>query len=277
MQLLAHRPQGAPARMGIIERSRGLSKLQHTIRVTGEESSLPVRRATVSELLLVYLMAVTAFGYFVGTWQDGNTYSRLSLVVALTQERRFEIDTPQLAEQWRQFRTQDRSFHNGHYYSDKAIGSSLVGAMAWAPVRAVLQSTGTTVELRVFKVLATFLGMSIVCALLAPMVYGFVTGVAGSRQALLVTSAIVFGTSVFKYSTGFYGHVPAALCLLGSGLIWFRARQRQHLSWFQVFASCFLTGFMVVTEYPTGVLALVLGGYMLLVLSDLGRLRDWRV
>ena len=238
---------------------------------------MPARRATLSELLLAYLMAVTAFGYFVGTWQDGNTYSRLSLVVALTHEGRFEIDTPQLAYEWRQFRTADRSFFNGHYYSDKAIGSSLIGAMAWAPVHAVLRRTGTAVELRVFKVLATFLGISLVCALLAPVVYGFVTGVAGGRQALLVTSAIVFGTSAFKYSTGFYGHVPAALCLLGSMLIWFRAKQRRHLSWLQVFASCALTGFMVVTEYPTAVLALVLGGYMLLVLSDLGRLRDWRV
>jgi hypothetical protein len=238
---------------------------------------LSARRATLSELLLVYLVAVTAFGYFAGTWQDGNTYSRLSLVMALTQEHRFEIDTPQLAEEWRQFRTADRSIYNGHYYSDKAIGSSLIGAMAWAPLHAVLQSTGTTTELRVFKVMATFLGTSLVCALLAPMVYWFVTGVAGSRQALLVTSAVVFGTSTFKYSTGFYGHVPAALCLLGGALIWFRAKQRRHLSLVQVFASCALAGFMVVTEYPTAVLALVLGGYMLLVLGDLGRLRDWRV
>jgi len=238
---------------------------------------LPARRATLSELLLVYLMAVTAFGYFAGTWQDANTYSRLSLVMALTQEHRFEIDTPQLADAWQQFRTADRSFYNGHYYSDKAIGSSLLGAMAWAPVHALLPSTDTTVELRVFKVLATFLGVSLVAALLAPMVYGFVTGVAGSRQGLLVTSAIVFGTSIFKYSTGFYGHVPAAVCLLAGVLIWFDAKHRRHLSGLQVFASCALAGFMVVTEYPTAVLALVLGGYMLLVLRDLGRLRDWRV
>jgi hypothetical protein len=235
------------------------------------------RRATRSELLLVYLVAVTAFGYFVGTWQDGNTYSRLSLVMAITEEHRFEIDTSQLAHEWRQFRTADRSFYNGHYYSDKAIGSSFLGALAWAPVHTLLQSTGTTVEQRVFKVLSTFLGVSLVCALLAPMVYGFVTGVAGSRQALLVTAAIVFGTSVFKYSTGFYGHVTAGVCLLGSALIWIRARQTRHLSWLQVFASCFLAGFMVVIEYPAAVLALVLGGYMLLVLRDLGRLQDWRV
>lgn len=45
----------------------------------------------------------------------------------------------------------------------------------------------------------------------------------------------------------------------------------------QVFASCALVGVMVITEYPTALLALVLGGYMLAVLADLGQLRDWRV
>ena len=222
-------------------------------------------------------MAAIAFGYFAGTWQDGNTYSRLSLVMALTEEHRFEIDTPQLAYEWRQFRTADRSFHNGHYYSDKAIGASLVGAAAWAPTHALLQGMGTPVELRVFKVLATFLGVSLVCALLAPVVYAFVRPIAGSRHALLVTCAVVFGTSVFKYSTGFYGHVPAALCLLGSALICFRAHGRREFAWRQVFAASALAGFMVVIEYPTAIAALVLGGYMLVVLRDVGRLADWRV
>ena len=40
-------------------------------------SANPRRRATVRELVLVYLMAVVAFGYFAGTWGDGNTNSRL--------------------------------------------------------------------------------------------------------------------------------------------------------------------------------------------------------
>ena len=84
-------------------------------------------RASRSELVLVYLMAIVAFAYFAGTAEDGNTYSRLGLVRALAVEHRFEIDTTQLEYDWRDFRTQDRAFYNGHYYSDKAIGSSLIG------------------------------------------------------------------------------------------------------------------------------------------------------
>jgi hypothetical protein len=93
--------------------------------------TLTPRRATPRELVLVYLMALVAFGYFAGTWEDGNTYSRMSLVVAIAREHRFEIDTAQTAHEWRQFRTADRSSFDGHYYSDKAIGASLVGALMW--------------------------------------------------------------------------------------------------------------------------------------------------
>lgn len=91
-------------------------------------------RSSVRELALAYLMALAAFGYFAGTWQDANTYSRLSLVRSLAVEHRAAIDTTQVDEAFRAMRTGDRSFYNGHYYSDKAIGSSLIGAMLWAPV-----------------------------------------------------------------------------------------------------------------------------------------------
>jgi hypothetical protein len=234
------------------------------------------RRASIRELAVVYLMAVTAFGYFVGTWQDGNTYSRLALVRAVAQEHRFEIDTSQLTDEWSDFRTIDRSFYNGHYYSDKAIGSSLIGAVVWVPARWLLRGAGVPVDVRWFKVTAPFFGVSLVCALLAPLIYAFVTSISGGRMALLVTSAIVFGTPVYRYSTGFYGHVQAGLFFLAAFLIWFRGRKRGRISYLQAFASCVLLGYMVVTEYPTAVLALVLGCYMLFVLLELGRLPDWR-
>jgi hypothetical protein len=239
--------------------------------------TVPRRRATARELVLVYLMAFLAFGYFAGTWEDGNTYSRMSLVLAIAREHRFEIDTTQTEHAWRQFRTADRSTFNGHYYSDKAIGASLLGAAIWAPVHAVLPSIGGTRDLRVVKVSITLLGVCTVCALLAPLVYGLAVRAGGSQVALLVTCAIVFGTSIFKYSTGFYGHVQAGLLLLASLLVWRDARERRRLSWLQVAVSCAMLGLMVITEYPAAVLALVLGGYMLYVLASLGRLSDWRV
>lgn len=45
----------------------------------------------------------------------------------------------------------------------------------------------------------------------------------------------------------------------------------------QAFASCVLLGYMVVTEYPTALLALLLGFYMLLVLRESHQLADWRI
>jgi hypothetical protein len=229
------------------------------------------------ELALAFLMALVAFGYFAGSAEDGNTYSRLGLVRALAVEHRFEIDTSQLAYEWRDFQTQDRSFFNSHYYSDKAIGSSLIGAAIWAPVHAILCGLKLPTDGRVFKVGATFLGVSVLCALLAPLIYYFVATVADARSAVLVTIGLIFGTPVFRYSAAYYGHVQAGLLLFAAFLIWFSARRGKRLSGFQVFSSCFLIGWMLITEYPTVLLALVLGGYMLVVLHELDRLTDWRI
>jgi hypothetical protein len=235
--------------------------------------SRPSRR----ELVLVFVMALAAFAYFAGSTQDGNTHSRLGLVRAIAVEHRFEIDTTQLTYEWRDFLTQDRSFYNGHYYSDKAIGSSVIGAAIWAPVHTVLYLMGLPTDGRVFRVGATFLGVSVLCAFLAPLIYWFVATVADGRRAALVMVAIVFGTPLLKYSTAYYGHVQAGLFLFVAFLVWWYAKRRHQLSYVQAFASIALVGFMVVTEYPTALLALVFGGYMLWVLRELGRAADWRV
>jgi len=221
-------------------------------------------------------MAAMAFGYFAGMWEDSNTDSRLSLVLALVEEHRFTIDTTQTAPRWQQFETQDRSYYQGHYYSDKAIGSSLVGAVAWMPVHYALRLAGIPIEPHIFALLATLLGVSLVCALLAPLVFAFVSSLAGTRRAAWVMCAIVFGTPIFKYSTGYYGHVQAGLLYFGAFTLWFDARRRRHLALPAAFASGLLLGYMVVTEYPTAVLGLVLGGYILVVLRDLGLLAAWR-
>jgi hypothetical protein len=234
-------------------------------------------RAWLRELVLIYLMALMGSGYFVGTWQDSNTLSRLSLVWALVEEHRFEIDTTQQDDQWRDFLTQDRSWYNGHFYSDKAIGSSLVGAALWAPIDFVLRSIQVPATQKTFKVIAPLVGISAVSALLAPLIYAFVSGLAGGRQGFFTTIALMFGTALFKYSTGFYGHVLAGLLLFASFLIWFQARQRCRITLPRVLGSTMLLGFMIVTEYPTAMLALVLGGYMLAVLREQKRLYDWRV
>jgi len=235
-----------------------------------------VERASRRQLVLAYLMAVVAFTYFAGSWGDGNTASRLSLVLALVEEHRFTIDTSQTNPRWQQFDTQDRSYYQGHYYSDKAIGSSLVGAVAWTPVHSLLRLARIPIEPHIFTFFATVLGVSLVCALVAPLVFAFVTSLAGARRAAWVMGAIVFGTPIFKYSTGYYGHVQAGLLYFTAFTLWFDARRRRHLSASRAFASGLLLGFMVVTEYPTAVLALVLGGYMLVALRDLGLASAWR-
>jgi hypothetical protein len=79
---------------------------------------------------LVFLLLFLAYAYF---YQDPgyNGNSRLGLTFALVQEGRLTIDSFHEREGTE---TGDKSFYNGHYYTDKAIGSSLLAAVFYLPI-----------------------------------------------------------------------------------------------------------------------------------------------
>src|SRR5689334_16626311 len=125
------------------------------------------------EVILAFLMVLVAYGYFspdgyftsLGDW---NTNSRLSLVKAVVEEGRFEID-----DYRKDLTTGDKAFFDGHYYSDKALGSALLGIEFYAPIYAIANSLGYPLDLVIFKELLSFLAISLLCAFLAPMLYSF--------------------------------------------------------------------------------------------------------
>ena len=169
------------------------------------------RRASVAELMVVYLMALTAFSYFVGTWQDGNTLSRLSLVKSLAEEHRFEIDTTQLSDELREYR------HEGSVVLQRTLllrqGHRLLAHRRHGLGADLQRAAGgqRAFEQRFFKATAAFLGVSAICAALAPIIYGFVTAVGGGRTHCSSPSRSYSGR---RYS----GTAPAttAMCRPGS-------------------------------------------------------------
>ena len=80
-------------------------------------------------LFLVFLVTITFYGYFIRPL-DYNIASRLGLVKAIVEEGNLSIDRYHEGE----FFTLDKAFFNGHYYSDKAIGASLLGALVYLPI-----------------------------------------------------------------------------------------------------------------------------------------------
>src|SRR5438552_18731229 len=84
--------------------------------------------------LLIFVVTFVSYAYFYegGGW---NQNSRFDLVRAIVEQGTLRIDAYHE-------NTQDKSFYQGHYYSDKAPGLVLLALPAAAIARPLLRATG---------------------------------------------------------------------------------------------------------------------------------------
>jgi hypothetical protein len=227
---------------------------------------------------LIFLVALVAFSYFNrdNNRRDHSVESRMALVKALVDERRFEIDSFHNSL----FSTSDKAYYDGHYYSDKAIGISLLGAIVYKSILWVAGLTGWELPFRYFRDMITIFTISWLAAWIAPLLYLLIRRISpdtSAGQSAFLALATTLGTPYFKFSTFFYGHAIAGLFLLAAFYIWFTYHQTGSISLPRVFLSGFLLGWMIITEYPTILLAAAAGIYILIVLWKMQSLTDWRV
>ena len=222
------------------------------------------------DYLVVFLIALIFYGYFIkqGDW---NINSRLGLVKAVVEESRLTIDTYHTGD----FATEDKAFANGHYYSDKAIGASILGAIAYWPI---YKLNGAISSYSLFVMLITLLAISVPAALLAPLIYKMVLNSTHERWfALAVASFICIGTAIFPYAGAFYGHSLAAMMAFGAFCLWMDVNQFDAtITTGRSFLSGLLIGFLVITEYPTALIAAILIGYALYIVWSKKALTDWK-
>lgn len=232
-----------------------------------------MKKVRLNDSLIVFLIVLLAYGYFF-TGSDANTNSRLALVKAIVEQDRFEIDSFNETI----LPTGDEAYFQGHYYSDKAIGSSVFGVFVYALILAGEDLLHKFLSLLAFKKLLTFLVIGIISATLAPLVYLFTKRITDSRwYALLITAGICLGTPYFVYSTTYYGHTLAGLLLFSTFYIWFEASDQNKLSSMMTLASGFFLGLAVITEYPTFLIVLLIGLYIAYILSKSSQLRSWNI
>jgi hypothetical protein len=233
-----------------------------------------MKKRHLFEIVLIFVMTIVAYGYFY-SGSDWNTNSRLDLVKAVVEEQRFEIDSYHVSAG---LLTKDKALVAGHFYSDKAIGSSLIGVAFYLPVRFIYHLIDKPVDVQIFKELLTLLAVSLIVAFLAPFLYSFIKKVSNdSRWALLVTCAICLGTPLYKYSTMYYGHALAGLFLFVVFFIWFSIKGEEKINLLKILISGYFLGYSIVTEYPTALIALMLGFYIIYVLWKKQRLFDWKI
>lgn len=233
----------------------------------------PVNYTILRDAFFVFLVVLLAYGYF-SSERDVNINSRLALVKAFVDEGQLEIDSYHNTELY----TVDKAFFNGHYYSDKAIGTSVLGIAAYYPVRWAYYQLGERLTPRLFREWMTFLAVSLPAALLAPFIYILASEMRKNRLAAwLMTLAISLGTPLYKYSTAFYGHALAAVFYFLAFFIWFHAKRNGKISLPIIFISAVLLGLTVITEYPTALLVLLLSFYILHVLLHLKLALNWKI
>lgn len=220
-------------------------------------------RTLKKDVVLVFALLLCMYAYF---YQDPgwNGNSRIGLVLAFVQEGRFTIDSFHTMQG---IETGDESFRNGHYYSDKAIGSSLIGAVVYTPVYWLAKLINYDFNLWSIKHLLTFFVIGLPSAIGGSLVYVACTYVTTSKlQSYIATLAITLGTLWFPYSVVFFGHALAASLLFWAFFLIFRLRHKHIVPphWYRFLIGLVL-GFALITEYTTTLIVVPLIIYYIYV------------
>ncbi len=224
-------------------------------------------------------MLFLAYSYFIPRGAMWNADTRLFLAASLVDHGRLAID-PYAPY------TGDIASSGGHYYSDKAPGSSLLAVPVYAFVKIVLYRGQTNYEDLLSsneeqradflpRYLITLLLVGLPSALLGGLFFKFLAYVGlGPRGRLLLTLGYGLGTIAFAFSTVFFGHQLAALLLFAAFYLLVQVRRGERPAWLVLVAGL-LAGYAIITEYPT---ALMVGCLVLYLFfqSGLPLAQRWR-
>ncbi len=164
-----------------------------------------------------------------------------------------------------QLGTGDKAYRGGHFYGDKAPGMALWTLPAYHVLRVTgaiqpnrspfRQSTVSAVHLLVL------FGSTLPAAVIMLLAYWMVQR-RDRGQGAAVAVTLGLSTLLLPFATLFFSHVlSACLGFAAYFLLWYE-RERGRGQWL-IAAAGALVGYGVSTEYPLGVLAVILGLYVL--------------
>ena len=199
---------------------------------------------------------VFCYGYFLSP-ANTNSISRYDMVIALASGT--AIIDPNAHN------TIDVSFYNGHFYSPRSLGPSLLAVPVYQLVSTISNATHSHPTLTYYIAYFNLFTAVPVCVIAALLFADFVVrlrpALAGTSWPLVAASAFALGTLYFPFAGVFFGHAFAGgLIFIGFYLL-YRARSSPHAVWL-VLAGGLLVGYAVISEYLLAVVALVLCGYV---------------
>jgi hypothetical protein len=215
-------------------------------------------------LLAAILFLASAYFYQDPEW-NGN--SRLGLTMAIVERGTFEIDAYHEAPGWA---TGDKAFFQGHYYSDKAIGASMMAVPVYFLLHGASQALGLALSPTLIKHVLTTAVMGATFMLCGLAMYSIACQILGDPwRAALPTLALALGTMLWPYSAVFYGHVPAAAFLCFSFALLFALKMSEaggtRRAWFWIGISVSMA---FLSDHTAALVIIGLAGYALYILRD---------
>lgn len=216
------------------------------------------RLLTTSEWAFAALL-VFSYVYFLSP-AGTNTLSRYDMVYALAHGgANIDIHASN---------TIDVSYFHGHWYSPRSLGLSLLATPMLVVVGHFVDldnyaRLGLTVQIALLNAV-TLLPATVVGALaFRRFVARLRPSLAASPLPYIVAGMFALGTLAYPFSTTFYSHMFGGALVFTAFYLIFTARWRPAPQRRLALAGL-LTGIAVISEYPLGVVMLLLGGYILL-------------
>lgn len=217
-----------------------------------------LRRPAVKSMLLTCgALFLLAHSWMFASISVPNERSRIYLSVAIVDQQTLAIDAP-----IKRFgRIYDWARHDGRAYTDKAPGSSFLGALPYAIVRLFSQPEDWPIE-RLINLMRTWVMLPL--GLIGFLVMRRVLYLCFDDKELADLGAVawILGTSAFHYSTAFYGHQIVGVMLLLSLWQLLEAEARGGELWRFGLAGLF-AGLAGLTEYQAGVPCVLLTLYVI--------------
>ncbi|MDI6785212.1 MAG: hypothetical protein QMD92_00740 [bacterium] len=207
--------------------------------------------------ILIFLIIFTCYAYFFHLSPHANSLTRYNLVRAIVYEGKLNIDSYHE-------NTVDKSLYKGHYYSDKAIGTSLFALIpSW-----LIKISKVSFGINLIYYLLRVISVSLPSAIFAALFFKFLTLFNPiSKYNIWLTFALFLGTLCYPYSTLFYGHQQAAIfCFISFSLIYLFKNNYISAN-FCLLSVGFLSGLAVITEYTSGIIILLLFAYLIVNLK----------
>jgi hypothetical protein len=206
----------------------------------------------------LFALVLGAYVYFyqAGGW---NQNARFDLVRAIVEQGTLSIDP--YAEN-----TGDKAERDGHFYSDKAPGVSLMAVPMYAVLNAAAGDLRETDRFQGWaSYLCTLWAVSLPSAVAVVMLYLLCGGLGlPPPVAAAVTLAYALGTLAFPYSTLLYGHQSAAaFAFIAFALLAQVRHSGSPPGRGRLVMAGFALGWAVVIEYPAALSLAVIGIYSL--------------